>query len=129
MNTGLIPRTFSRIRCSLWTGHQYIGGMCTECGKTIPTSKITDDEYVICRKAIKTFGKEHQMQKAIEECSELIDALIKFGDARCTENDVITEIADVQVVTDQLAIIFGEDAVAEEKKFKLDRLERRMTNI
>lgn len=40
--------------------------------------------------------------------------------------EVITEIADVQIMTEQLAEMFGGIAVQHEKMRKLDRLARRV---
>lgn len=76
--------------------------------------------------ALRTFGDASQIQMAIEECAELIDALCKFRRARCTREDVITEIADVLIMAEQMALAFGEADVEAEKKRKLTRLQERI---
>lgn len=83
-------------------------------------------EYAIEKAALRTFGDASQIQKTIEECAELIDALCKFRYARCTREDVITEIADVLIMAEQMALTFGEADVESEKKRKLARLQERI---
>ena len=76
--------------------------------------------------AVAYYGKEHQKQKAIEEMGELITALSREQDGRATENDVITEIADVRLMIIQLMVIYGVDKCVEEYDRKQRRLLRRM---
>ena len=78
-------------------------------------------EQVISRKSTN-----HQIWVAIEECSELVDSLAKLHRGRCSKEDVITEIADVSVMIDQLYIILGEEKVEQEKNRKLARLSERL---
>ncbi len=72
--------------------------------------------------AVRHYGAEHQKKKAIEEMGELITALSREQDGRATPEEVITEIADVQIMVRQLALIYGPDKVAKE----IDRKERRL---
>lgn len=76
--------------------------------------------------AIKTFGPVHQKMMAIEECSELINALIKEKRNRIGDDEVITEIADVSIMVGQLALIYGTDKVKAEIERKLVRLVERI---
>lgn len=64
---------------------------------------------------------------AVEECSELTNAICKFRRGRVSDDDIITEIADVMIMCEQLASYFGKDKVALEKKKKLERLEERLS--
>ena len=84
------------------------------------------DEIVVLKLAIEKFGQEFQIDMAIEECSELINALCKLRRQRVGPIDVITEIADVQIMCSQLANMFGEKAVANERKRKIERLRKRI---
>lgn len=77
-------------------------------------------------KAIETFGTVAQIDMAIEECSELINALCKWRRRRVGDSEVVTEIADVQIMMAQMALMFGWDEVDEERQKKLTRLERRI---
>lgn len=78
--------------------------------------------------AIKHYGTEHQKKKAIEEMGELITAISREQDGRATPEQVITEIADVQIMMEQLSIIYGYEKVARERERKLERLVARMNN-
>ena len=83
-------------------------------------------QQAICEDALDTFGVEHQMDKCIEECAELINALEKYRRGRALTPDVVTEIADVMITCVQMSIVFGPVAVAHEEARKLKRLEKRI---
>lgn len=78
----------------------------------------------VLEEAIKTYGVESQVNMAIEECAELINALEKYRRGRIGGLAVITEIADVQIMCAQLEIIFGSAEI--ERDFKIRRLWDRM---
>jgi NTP pyrophosphatase (non-canonical NTP hydrolase) len=52
------------------------------------------------------YGKEFQIERIIEECSELITALLHYKREKCTDLDVIAEIADVYVTLESAREIF-----------------------
>lgn len=85
---------------------------------------MTEKEIMLS--AVMAFGFKSQKEMAKEECAELIDALCKEVRGRASEEEVITEIADVMIMMEQLALIYGTDRVAVEKARKLDRLEHRL---
>lgn len=85
------------------------------------------DQESLYRKAIACYGFPAQAAMAVEECSELTNAICKFRRGRVNEDDIITEIADVMIMCEQLASHFGKDKVALEKKKKLERLEERLS--
>lgn len=85
------------------------------------------EERTVCVLAVEKFGPESQINMALEECAELIDALCKFRRERVGTLDVITEIADVQIMCEQLAYMFGEQTVEDERKRKIERLSKRLT--
>lgn len=72
------------------------------------------------------FGEQSQLDMAIEECSELINAIEKYRRGRVGTIDIITEIADVQIMMAQLAYIFGEKQVEDEVARKIERLKGRI---
>lgn len=75
----------------------------------------------ILTEAIKVFGEEKQERKAIEELSELIVAISHKHFDR--EHNIAEEIADVEVMLEQLKIInrcYKE--VEDIKKVKIERL-------
>lgn len=83
----------------------------------------------IIRTAVYTFGPAKQKTMAVEECSELINALCKEQRGRTEPQDVITEIADVMIMMEQLAVIYGQGLVEAEKARKLSRLEDRIRKV
>ena len=87
---------------------------------------MNTDEIVTCKLAVEKFGPQSQIDMAIEECSELINALCKFRRDRVGTIDVVTEIADVQIMCGQLAYMFGESTVDDERQRKINRLKKRI---
>lgn len=77
-------------------------------------------------KAIQMWGIEGQVDMFHEEVGELISALNKYKRGRVGKDAVVTEIADVQIMAEQLAVWFGENEVSREKEYKLNRLARRI---
>ena len=57
----------------------------------------------ILKKAIQTYGEEAQEKVAIEECSELIQAICHKHRGR--EHNIAEEIADVKIMLEQLELI------------------------
>lgn len=86
------------------------------------TSKTPEQrEMAIYEAAVEKWGRRAQIQKAVEEMAELTQALMKlyfleeFGTG--DRNDIIENIdmerADVQILLNQLHIIFGDNSAAE----------------
>jgi NTP pyrophosphatase (non-canonical NTP hydrolase) len=79
-------------------------------------------------RAISKYGLTSQMNQCIEEMAELTKALCKVrrpnDDDRAAHDNVIEEMADVQIMIDQMRIIFGDTSSQEE--YKLNRLWARM---
>ena len=76
---------------------------------------------------IATHGGRNQAMKAVEECAELTAALMHFFADRARREDLITEIADVQIMCEQLALMFGQADVERERQRKLERMNERLT--
>lgn len=83
-------------------------------------------EKQIYANAIQTFGIESQIDMLHEEVGELLSALNKYRRGRVSADEVITEIADVEIMCGQMAMIFGPDEVEAEKERKLIRLQQRI---
>ncbi len=76
--------------------------------------------------ALRKFGIDKQIEKMIEECGELIVALMHFKDGR-QDVCVHEEIADVYIVLKQIWKVFDEDGGVEMwKEMKLQSLEKRI---
>ena len=130
-------------------GALYTPYNCVACGR--PKTRTEDDLCEQCReiargesqqtmdlrtlrKAIDTYGKNAQVDMAIEEMSELTKALCK--ERRSAENradhsaaisNVLEEIADVEIMLRQMIIIFDRDGeVEKEIKYKVNRLAKRL---
>lgn len=87
---------------------------------------MTDSEKEIFKSAIETYGKNAQTDMAIEEMSELTKALLKFrryGDADRL-NDIREEIEDVQIMLDQMMLIYGRNEAT--RCMKVARLKKRL---
>ena len=80
----------------------------------------------ICSKAVDIYGTEAQIWMAIEEMSELLNAISKHRRDRVNREDICEEIADVSIMMIQLAYIFGVEDVNDYLEQKIDRLERRL---
>ena len=85
------------------------------------------EERRILQSAVITYGQNAQILMCIEECAELTNALAKIPRNRVTEDEIITEIADVSIMIDQLAMMFGEDKVFKERQRKIQRLKMRLS--
>lgn len=82
----------------------------------------------ICFNAIETYGAESQVDKAIEEMSELTKALLKERRYSGSKNDVCEELADVFITLLQMMLIFEEkDEIAKYVDYKIKRLEKRIS--
>ena len=91
---------------------------------------MTDMERRTFCAALYHYGGQAQI--TMEEMAELQDVLCKFLRGRVdgdTCANIAEEIADVGIMLDQMAIEFEvEDAVAEQRAFKVRRLRERIEN-
>lgn len=87
---------------------------------------MTPEERIVLKNALETYGQWPQIMMCIEECAELTNALAKMSRNRGTTMDIITEIADVSIIIDQLSMMFGEMKVHEERVRKIERLKERL---
>ena len=88
-------------------------------------------------KIINHYGMSKQLYKATEELAELIQALCKWAvtDAETNtdklinlEENIIEEMADVQIMLEQLKIFFAVNpqGFEEKMKYKIDRTLKRI---
>ena len=89
----------------------------------------------IMRQAIETYGVQAQCDVAIEEMAELTKAIMKIrrvaDDYKKTQpalDNLLEEIADVDIMIDQMKIMWGQKQVEEYRRKKLERLERRLND-
>lgn len=72
--------------------------------------------------AWEQFGTEKQLVVAMEECSELIKELSKAIRGNSNEMNIAEEIADVEIMTEQIKEHFGLQTVV--KGFKVEKQRR-----
>ena len=78
------------------------------------------------QKALSKWGEEAQINMVYEEIGELLTALSRFKRGRANRNDIMTELADVSIMVEQIATLMNYDDFEKEKDFKLTRLKERL---
>lgn len=91
-----------------------------------PLSEIKKKKRDLAQSAVDTFGSASQVGMLHEEVGELLSALNKYARGRCSREAVVTEIADVQIMCEQMAAIFGYEDVDAERERKFVRLAERI---
>lgn len=101
----------------------------------VDTSKKVPDDERIMRQAIETYGVQAQCDVAIEEMAELTKAIVKirrvaddYGKTQAALDNLLEEIADVDIMVDQMKIMWGPKQVEEYRRRKLERLNRRLND-
>lgn len=91
---------------------------------------MTKAEKKLYERAITKFAGPVQMDMVIEECAELIKAILKWK--RGAKNDigrialhqnVIEEMVDVQIMLEQLELMFGGNKLSM-RRFRKEKLAR-----
>lgn len=93
-------------------------------------------ELKILRQVIDKFGLDYQLAKVQEECAELIQAISKLKragnsdhpgrTAKAAMNNLMEEAADVQIMLDQIRIMYPSHAYDTIRAQKIARLQKRM---
>ena len=84
------------------------------------------ERIIIYDEIVVKNGVDSQMEMVIEEAAELIVAIRHFMRGRVGVSAVIEEIADMEIMLEQMMIIFSADDIQEIKQEKLVRLAKRM---
>lgn len=87
------------------------------------------EQIKVVKEAIRHYGYDHQIMVAVEEMGELLQALSKFKRHEGDINNIIEEIADVEIMMQQLCLMFEcyEEVVAVRRQ-KIERLKKRLEN-
>lgn len=124
----------SRSAVASWeTGFRYpevghLGAMADLFGVSVdyllarPRDASRTEERQLCEAALVTWGEESQLDMAIEECAELIAAIQQQRRGRVARQEVAAEVADVEIMCQQLRVVLGDDAVDNAKHLKFERL-------
>ncbi len=96
---------------------------------------MTKEEEKLYRSLLMIYGERNQRRQTIEECSELIKALCKYDRYYCDERfdkkilrlDIISEMADVEIMLDQLKMMLSQNGDFE--RAKEQKLKRQMERV
>lgn len=82
------------------------------------------NKYDIYKAALDKWGVDLQITMMVEECAELIKAVTKFkrNPNESAGIDVLHELADVQIMVEQMRFIFAD--YGDPESFVLKKLER-----
>ena len=90
-------------------------------------ANVFDGRWLLLRRAILLYGPDKQWDQVIEECGELITAILHRRRERATTAQVAEEVADVLIMAQQARKMTDPALVDLYIKKKLDRLEQRVT--
>ncbi|OHW63104.1 hypothetical protein EUAN_08880 [Andreesenia angusta] len=77
--------------------------------------------------AMEKYGESHQMTVAVEELSELQKEVCKYQRGENSKQEMAEEIADVEIMLEQMKQHFGFGSLVElYKQGKVNRLKERM---
>jgi hypothetical protein len=97
-------------------------------GTIIERPAILPDIY---RRALQRWGNNHQIAKTAEEAAELSAAIVRYLSAATFGNlskvcGVVNELADMEIMCQQMRLVFGDKAVDDAVQSKLARLSERL---
>lgn len=97
---------------------------------------MNKSERAVLKAAIDKYGQHNQLAMAQEDCAELIQAISKLNRAEDNDhpgraakaalNHLMEEHADVQIMLDQIRIMFPSKAYDTIRAQKIARLQKRM---
>ena len=96
------------------------------------TITYTSDQEQVFKDAVSVYGEFPQLTQTNEECTELSLAILKYqralanrihdpNEVHIRRQEMISEIADVIVMTQQCILLFGIEEIEQEVKRKLRR--------
>lgn len=89
---------------------------------------MTVKEKRVFAEALATYGSDAQRKMLLEEMSELQKEICKNWRGRNNLCEIAEEIADVEIMLDQMKILFqNSDLVRQFREQKVDRLHKRLT--
>ncbi len=92
---------------------------------------MQDRESFICKKAVEVFGKDTQILMYFEEAGELAQAISKYKRGFKNKANIAEEIADVEIMLEQLKHIYqchhSVEQIKQQKVMRLNgRIEQRL---
>lgn len=95
-------------------------------GMTVDKIVVPIDEFDVCRRAINQHGFLRQMAKAAEEFAEAAAAINRHMATEGSHEEIISELADVEVMCVQMRMIFGAASIDTARAEKVARLHGRL---
>lgn len=92
------------------------------------SNNLTESKKLYQKVSTK-YGVRAVLTKGTEELAELISAIAKLLNSPIEDDNVCEEIADVEIMIEQLRLIFDSDKIDEYKKYKLERLEKMVNEV
>lgn len=84
---------------------------------------MEESQYLdIFKATLKKWGEGAQYDQAIEECAEFIAALKHYKRGKVTEEAIIDELADVILMSRQIAYMLGEERIEQAIEKKIVKL-------
>lgn len=91
---------------------------------------MTDTQKQICHSICKHYGIESQRRQLVEECAELIQAITKlerYNEDIKELNNLFSEIADVEIMLEQIKDYYSNWSTERLIDYKLNRQLDRIT--
>ena len=87
---------------------------------------LSDEQLVLLQQTVEKFGHERQIDKAIEEMSELTQALLKdrYAEDDAFTDNVYEELADVFITLNELFFVYPHQKLVDKIVGKLERLKK-----
>jgi NTP pyrophosphatase (non-canonical NTP hydrolase) len=88
------------------------------------------DPIPVLKKAICKYGKQAQLDVAVEEMAELTKEIIKSKRGASNYHQIVEELADVYIMMTQIKLIYGiyDEELINAMDLKIARLEKRLQN-
>jgi len=96
-----------------------------EVDTTTPPARGEEYQDVL-DEALSVFDQSNQVDVAMEELGECLAELARVQRGTANKNDVVRELADAQVMLDQMTLIFGPEEVDKAVEAKVARLQDRL---
>lgn len=89
-------------------------------------SLFDEEDEATFSEAVETWGIDAQVDMAEEEAAEFIVASKHYARGKADLDEVIDELADLRIMSEQLTEFVGRERVEEHVETKMDRLRERL---
>lgn len=78
--------------------------------------------------AVRRWGVTSQLNQTQEEMGEAIAAINRFRRGRTADSELLAELGDVQLMLDQMHVVFGDEALDAARRASADKLREHLLN-